>query len=77
MKAFVEGGLNVHTTDDEGLEPIHYLKEDDVELAKLLIGNRRSDHDWKENKPPVMDNEDFVNWLKDREEEDVKEEEIV
>ncbi|CCB91686.1 unknown protein [Waddlia chondrophila 2032/99] len=32
-----------------------------------MIGNRRSDHDWKGNNPSIMDNEDFVNWLKDRE----------
>ncbi|ADI38610.1 ankyrin repeat domain-containing protein [Waddlia chondrophila] len=67
LKALIEGGLNVHTTDGKGLEPIHYLKKEDVELAKLLIGNRRSDHDWKGNNPSIMDNEDFVNWLKDRE----------
>lgn len=57
--------LSVEHKDADGFEPIHYLenKDSDFELAKVLIGDRKKDHQWDKKKPRIFENARFKKWL--------------
>lgn len=58
-------GFNVQEKDDDNFEPIHCLanEDNDVELAKVLYGQRGKDFDWQGNEPVIMRNDKFNAWL--------------
>ncbi len=52
----------------DGTEAIHYVGKD-IEIAKVLMGDRRSDHDWGHGvkRPRILENPEFAAWLAARE----------